>query len=64
LKGVLDDALQAFLTTLDQHTLATIALKPREFPISPRHPRHGKAQDDLATENVRLKSPVVRPKAS
>jgi hypothetical protein len=44
--------------------LATIALKPREFPILPRHPRPGKAQDDLATENVRLKRAVVRPKAS
>lgn len=64
LKSVLDDALRAFLTTLDQHTLATIALKPREFPILPRHPRPGKAQDDLATENVRLKRAVVRPKAS
>jgi Rrf2 family nitric oxide-sensitive transcriptional repressor len=38
LQGVLDDALQAFLATLDRHTLATIALKPREFPISPRRP--------------------------
>lgn len=36
LQGVLDDALQAFLTTLDQHTLASIALRPRDFPISPR----------------------------
>jgi Rrf2 family nitric oxide-sensitive transcriptional repressor len=39
LRGVLDGALQAFLTALDEHTLATIALKPREFPMSPRHPR-------------------------
>src|SRR6185312_3719558 len=38
LQGVLDNALQAFLTTLDQHTLATIALRPRDFPMPPRRP--------------------------
>lgn len=38
LRNVLDDALQAFLTTLDQHTLASIALRPRDFPVSPRRP--------------------------
>lgn len=38
LQGVLDDALQAFLATLDQHTLASIAIRPRDFPISPRRP--------------------------
>ena len=31
LQGVLDDALRAFLTVLDKHTLASIALKPRDF---------------------------------
>ena len=45
LQVVLDDALQAFMTTLDQHTLATIALRPRDFPISPRR--------SLARQSVR-----------
>jgi Rrf2 family nitric oxide-sensitive transcriptional repressor len=31
LPGVLSQALAAFLETLDQHTLADIALKPRDF---------------------------------
>lgn len=31
LAGVLDEALNAFLATLDRHTLASIALKPRDF---------------------------------
>ena len=31
LPGVLSEALAAFLETLDQHTLAHIALKPRDF---------------------------------
>lgn len=31
LPGVLSEALAAFLETLDQHTLADIALKPRDF---------------------------------
>jgi Rrf2 family transcriptional regulator, nitric oxide-sensitive transcriptional repressor len=31
LAGVLDQALTAFLTVLDQHTLASVALKPRDF---------------------------------
>jgi Rrf2 family transcriptional regulator, nitric oxide-sensitive transcriptional repressor len=31
LPGVLSEALAAFLETLDQHTLASIALKPRDF---------------------------------
>ena len=31
LPGVLSQALAAFLETLDQHTLASIALKPRDF---------------------------------
>lgn len=31
LAGVLDEALDAFLATLDRHTLASIALKPRDF---------------------------------
>jgi Rrf2 family nitric oxide-sensitive transcriptional repressor len=45
LQVVLDDALQAFMMTLDQHTLATIALRPRDFPISPRR--------SLARQSVR-----------
>ena len=32
LQGVLGEALQAFLAVLDRHTLASIALKPRDFP--------------------------------
>jgi Rrf2 family nitric oxide-sensitive transcriptional repressor len=31
LQGVIDEALQAFLVVLDQYTLASIALKPRDF---------------------------------
>jgi Rrf2 family nitric oxide-sensitive transcriptional repressor len=31
LPGVLSEALAAFLETLDQHTLADIALKSRDF---------------------------------
>lgn len=31
LPGVLDEALEAFLGVLDRHTLASIALKPRDF---------------------------------
>jgi Rrf2 family nitric oxide-sensitive transcriptional repressor len=31
LAGVLDQALTAFLTVLDQHTLASVALKPKDF---------------------------------
>jgi Rrf2 family nitric oxide-sensitive transcriptional repressor len=31
LAGVLDQALRAFLTVLDQHTLASVALKPKDF---------------------------------
>jgi len=31
LQGTLDEALQAFLAVLDQKTLASIALKPRDF---------------------------------
>jgi Rrf2 family nitric oxide-sensitive transcriptional repressor len=31
LQGVLGEALQAFLTVLDRHTLASIALKPKDF---------------------------------
>jgi Rrf2 family nitric oxide-sensitive transcriptional repressor len=32
LPRVLDQALRAFLAVLDQHTLASIALKPKDFP--------------------------------
>ncbi len=32
LQRVLHNALGAFLTELDQHTLASIALRPRDFP--------------------------------
>jgi Rrf2 family nitric oxide-sensitive transcriptional repressor len=32
LPRVLDQALKAFLAVLDQHTLASIALKPKDFP--------------------------------
>ena len=31
LAGVLDQALTAFLAVLDQHTLASVALKPKDF---------------------------------
>ena len=31
LAGVLDKALTAFLAVLDQHTLASVALKPKDF---------------------------------
>ena len=31
LQGVLEDALQAFLAVLDQHTLESIALRPKDF---------------------------------
>lgn len=31
LQGVLDEALQAFLAILDRHTLASIALRPKDF---------------------------------
>lgn len=31
LQGVLDDALQAFLNVLDRKTLASIAIRPRDF---------------------------------
>ena len=31
LQGVLGEALQAFLEVLDRHTLASIALKPKDF---------------------------------
>jgi Rrf2 family transcriptional regulator, nitric oxide-sensitive transcriptional repressor len=31
LQGVLDEALSAFLAVLDKHTLASIALRPRDF---------------------------------
>lgn len=31
LQGVLDEALQAFLQVLDQHTLESIHLKPKDF---------------------------------
>ena len=31
LPGVLDQALTAFLAVLDQHTLASVALKPKDF---------------------------------
>lgn len=38
LSGVLDEALDAFLGVLDRHTLASIALKPKDFRgvLSPR----------------------------
>ena len=31
LQGVIDEALSAFLAVLDKHTLASIALRPRDF---------------------------------
>lgn len=31
LPGILDEALEAFLGVLDRHTLASIALKPKDF---------------------------------
>lgn len=31
LQGVLDEALQAFLTILDRHTLASVRLRPKDF---------------------------------
>lgn len=36
LPNVLDEALDAFLHVLDQHTLASIALRPRDFSKSVR----------------------------
>lgn len=60
LQGVLDDALQAFLAALDQHTLATIALRPRDFMISPQRAPGRKSGNAFVGRNVRPKRGVVR----
>lgn len=39
LQGVLTEALQAFLDVLDRNTLASIALKPKDFLMLPAKPR-------------------------
>lgn len=35
LRGVLNEALSAFVTTLDRYTLADLALRPEDFGIAP-----------------------------
>jgi Rrf2 family nitric oxide-sensitive transcriptional repressor len=37
LPRILDEALKAFLAVLDRHTLASIALKPKDFCSFPAH---------------------------
>ena len=37
LPRILDEALKAFLAVLDRHTLASIALKPKDFSSFPAH---------------------------
>lgn len=45
LQGVLNEALKAFLDVLDRNTVASIALKPRDFRMLPQHdsPRRSSA---------------------
>jgi Rrf2 family nitric oxide-sensitive transcriptional repressor len=63
LQDVLDDALQAFLATLDQHTLATIAIKPRDFMSPPLMPANPSA-DHAARKKVRLKRGAMRKRGA
>lgn len=50
LRGVLNEALAAFMAVLDRHTLASIALRPREFAhfLAPPQPRPTRVADRAA----------------
>lgn len=49
LRGVLNEALNAFMTTLDGYTLADLALRPEDFGLT--------APATLATRPMRRKAP-------